>query len=198
MSSIPSKPAGTNPEDHFRRFFPYNLRLDEFTADEQFQLLYRAYLLCIKSNRTNELRLTSSLPTETFVARNKHGIACHPVFIGHELFQAKRHLLVKPTFMYKLMIKNRMLQVEQTKDIKGKNNHQRHSTYPEDFKVGDLLKFVVPNEYQTDSHRYRVASTFDSNEGSFRWLVTEKHPHGYPYKLSSGLDENLSVFEFEI
>jgi hypothetical protein len=187
-----------SPENHFKRFFPHNLRLASFTAEEQFQLLYRAHLLCVKSNRVTELTMSYSLPTESFVSRNSHGICCHPVFIDQDLFKLKRHLLIKPTFMVKVLIKNLMLQVDVEGNHDGTTNYRRHPTYPEDFRMGDVLKFVVPNEYQTGNQRYRVAPPFEASEGCFRWLVTDKHPYGYPYKLSQGLAENLSVFEFEI
>lgn len=169
-------------ENHFRRYFPHNTRLSCFTADEQFELLYRAYWLCVKSNRRKELKINHRIPDPVFVARRSDGVCCHPIFISQPTFKQKRSNLQDPAFVYQLMVSNCML----------------HPTYCEEVRHGDWLKLVVPDEFQAATNRHRLVNEFNAGEGCFIWHVDRQHPAGYPQLLIPDTDQTKSFFDFEI
>lgn len=197
MSSLET----TNPdslnhdEAHFKRYFPYTPRLSCFTAKQQFELLQRAYLLCVKSNRRNEIKINQRFPDQTIVARRSDGSCTHPIFITQLAFKTQREDLREPAFLYKLLFKNSMLVNRKISKLET-STVERHPTYCEEFRHGDLLKLVVPDEFQAETNRYRLAAPFEESEGVFVWWLTKEHPTGYPYIFDSESDKTL--FDFEI
>lgn len=189
------KIADETAENRFKRYFPHNIRLSCFTADEQFDLLYRAYWLCVKSNRRKEIKINQRIPDTVLVARRADGVCCHPIFITQSIFKTRRDQFKQPDFIYALLIKNCILK---RGDRENRLQHERHPSYCEELKHGDLLKLVVPDEFYPDVNRYRLASEFEAGEGCFVWHVDKHYPRGYPKLISCDSEEIKTLFDFEI
>ena len=183
-------------ESRFKRYFPHATRLICFTAHQQFELLYRAYWLCVNSNRNKEIKISQRIPDTVIVSRRADGVCCHPIFINHKTFKLQRAKLQDPEFILRLMVRNCMLSASQ----ENRYHYERHPSYCEEFRAGDLLKLVVPHELRPGmdglTPQFHKADEFEADEGCFTWVIDRQHPNGYPQlTVNNSID---SLFNFEI